>query len=422
LASGTVFWLTRETVVKPEDFLPANTSFYYQQQGEDLDWVQEHKFLENIFLQEQRALLADLLSLEASSLRSYLWFKTADLVESTNIILELSEPIQPLLRRLSQEHPQYYYKKLSRHSFLITDHQEMLDRVSADQVSSFPADYFKVGTNIYGQGNQTWPMLEPFSAWWQSLSGGQDFFASFYGSEQQPIIKVWRPGQLEGKKQNNIYGSKIILPQDFDLALAFSQPLSPDQDLFITNDLLAVLFPALPREAWSWRQEEFLSPGSWLVEKGASWLLAGFDDWRSSLADLASYLEYSEEPSILPDGTSYLELVAQGDSPLTPRQYLSRDYWQWADLFGGQDQEYYYLSNNEAWIKDILGQNSNTGGWLEACDIEKEAYISDLFIINTEKIPEGPLKVYLKGENLGFVGIFGYFKGNTEFWQFCGQK
>lgn len=421
LVLAVAFWLAQEPVAHPAAYLPVHTVFYYQQ-SVDLNWVKEYKFLENIFLAGQRDLIKDMLRADAAALKSYLWFKTADLVESTNIILELSQPVQPLLRRLSQDHPQYYYKELSRQIFLISDHKSILGQVNPDNMGNFSPEYFKSGINIYARGDQSWPMLEPLVGWWQAWSGGQDFFSSFYGSADRPIIKLWSSSPSDDTKERTIDGNSLAWPPDLDLALAFNQPLTSGESLFIKNQLWAALAQVLPREIWSLSQAEFLSPEIALAEKDESWLLAGLTDWRSSLADLASRLEYREEPQVLSDGTSYMELVTKDDSPLVSKQHGGRDYWQWSDLFGTQDQTYYYLSNDEAWVRGILEQNASRASWLNICDIEKEANVSNLLIINRDKIPGGSLKSYLEAANFNFVGFFNYFKDNIEFWQFCGQK
>lgn len=404
------------------NFLPPDTIFYYEQSEGSAAisaWTKDQHLLSNQFLDRQEEFLQTLLSAEYDQSGDRLWFKTATTPGANSFLLEIKEPVRPLLQRLQADNPQYFYKALRTDILLVSDQAEVVADLANTANTFWLEAVEQPGINIYWQTDKPWPMLDPLGAWLATFVDGPELFLSIYvrGDQKiinlsQPLPSAWPAGTSRPSYE------QIKLPADFDLALGHDQTAA-DKLPFIRDTLIKPIFKNIPYDSLFVQNQLALSAGSLVLQRGGDWLLVGPHDWRSFLLDLASQLILSEKRQTLPDGTTYTELVASKDASVSEQLYHDQKYWQFDNLYGWSVDNSYYLANSQPWLERFMDQNAPLAYWWQDCTGQPSPQISDFMFWQADKVPEGQIKDYLKDKNIGFLSFFAWFNASKQGWQLC---
>ncbi len=404
------------------NFLPPHTIFYYGQSADSAaisTWAREQNIISNQFLEAQEEFLQRLFSVAGDNSGDRLWFKTATAPEANAFLVEIRGPLPPLLKKLQAEHPQYFYKALRPYILLVSDQAEVLADSTDTANTIWTGAVERPGINIYWQTNKSWPMLDPLGAWLATFTAGPEFFLSISDYGDQKIINLSQPlSAVSARETSQPSYDQINLPTDFDLALGYDQTATKNLSL-IKDDLIKPLFKNIPYDSLFVQNQAALVEASIVLQRDGDWFLVGPQDWRSLLADLASQLTLSEKNKILPDGTTYTELVASKDQSVSEQLYHDQKYWQFDSLYGWSGANNYYLTNAQAWLEKFIDQNKPVAYWWQDCTGQPSPKISDFVLWQTDKLPESQIKTYLKDRKIGFLSFFGWFNANKRGWQLC---
>ncbi|PWB38655.1 MAG: hypothetical protein C3F02_03000 [Parcubacteria group bacterium] len=422
LLAVIIFWAWPKKTFSVFSFLPEDTIFYYQPATVSdpmVNWVKDKNIINYQAWLDQDRFLQNILSGDYSKIKDRLWFKTANHLSANSWLLVLNEPVSPLIKKLKKDQPDYYYRQLANNILAISNQTEAAADISDQPNTHWDQMPNKVGINIYWHTDKSWPVLDPLAGWLNTFVDGPEFYLNFYSRGNKKIIKLSQP--LSGQARadlNQPFWESVPIPTDFELALGYSTD-SADNLTFIKEYLIKPIFQSLPYDSLYGTDQQLLTGGNLVLQRGPDWLIAGSSDWQSLLIDLASQLTLAERTKTLSDGTKYTELMAEKPENVSKHDYRDQQYWQFDNLFGWQSNTTYYVGNSQLWLEQFISRSSFVSDWWNQCDQSEAPKIKDFMIWQVDKLPQGAIKDYLKSENIGLLEIFGLSEEQSRGWQLC---
>lgn len=404
----SLFWS-----IKPEvyarDFLPQSTVFYYESVDvENFGSQNNYNLFDYNVAKAQLDIVANILSKYLVEPENFIWFKVEN-SEENSYLVRLSSYPNNLVENLRSNHPEFYYNRLNKNILLISESENIANNPAKQVVAKFNTNYTDKGTNIYFDLRYTPEFLQKISASLERIVDSSDIFINLSDNNIN-FYKINQPQATNlASGQPDLY-NYARQPENFDFAIGTGHKSALNSEEFITKDILLPIFNSLPYHNLNFDDlKQYFLEESIVWQREDSWLIAKNIDWQPLAGQFAKTFEIQEKKKLLPDGTLYIEYVSSGSPTITNHQYKEQSYWQIDSLYGWQADTVYYLANNEDMIKEIIDKNRPMSETLSNCSRDKNYFLSDFIILNTDKLPEGDFKTYLSSKNIKKLNMFGYF-------------
>ena len=120
----------------------------------------------------------------------------------------------------------------------------------------------------------------------------------------------------------------------------------------------------------------------------------------------------------MPDNTLYTELVKNKDIQTEILPLGETNYWKMDGLYGGQAEDFYYLSNSENTIKHIMTKSSYIGDSWTDCLLTSHSTVTDWLSLDRDAIEKMQLNDFFT-EGIHNLDIFAYYNHATRGWRMC---
>jgi|GEM_PF-3179671 len=419
-----IFWLVKFSPKENSgpilSYLPADTSFFYQ-------WTSSESKTDNYFssihifdTQVPKAKLKDLENICSNNcpkLEEVVWFKVkGGLEDDYSYLLEVNDWPKQTLKSVREINPNFVFKELSSNVYLVTADKSLADSVKGAVNNKFIIVDDKVGLNIYWQVSQTPEFLNSFTALIHPAVTGEDIFMNFQTKDGKSSLKFFQASNNQVVKTRSF--GQVALPKDFSLALGFSSKNSAKFLGDVVPQLIEPIFTSLPEQNFQKNElNTYLAGDNILLSQGEDWLLVGFNDWRPQVNHFLSKIEAKEVRKTLPDGTVYTELQVADNQSVSGHEFKGQKYWQIGDLFGGQFNNSYYLTNRQYFLEQVIDNPVKLATWWPCGKVGDS--ISDLITWSVPALPDLPIKAYLQNNNVESLNILSFSNNSTQGWQIC---
>ncbi|MBT6690979.1 hypothetical protein HOB10_01445 [Candidatus Parcubacteria bacterium] len=417
-----VRFLAPQSNVYARDFLPQDTTFYFQWTNQKVllqNEADNTRFFDTSVPQEHLETLQGILGKDFSNLKEVIWFRTESAQDVNHYLVRFSSLPGKFLDSLQNSNPDYFYFQPSRDILLISESDALGQSLPELIVKRFTVNYIDQGLNIYW-----FPGSKPeFLSSWDNLLPEQllarDIFINLQTTKGHVRLNLYQT-RLEGgsHKPHPLSGARLLA--DFDLMAGFQASSTEFATNFISRDIILQLYNALPY--YNLNQEEinnYILSDSILIQDGAGWLLVGKDDWQGLAIDLAHDFELQEVSKLLPDGTTYIELLAGEEQPVLEHEFSQLKYWQIDGLYGISLDNMYYLSNEAFLLEGIINNNRPLSSVFGDCLSDSSYEIGDFISLEVDQVPASSLRDYLETKNIGTLDIFSYQNSTVEGLQLC---
>lgn len=398
------FWSAKPEVYA-HDFLPAETSFYYEWSNKDAfgEDVGKYELFDKAISDEQLDKVAAIVGPEFSQVEELVWFRIEGRTEDA-YLLRFADLEREYLVSLAENHADWFFYVPAPDILFIGPDEAMAQTVSSFVISRWTANYSREGVNIYWQIDKAPEFLESLSSLLLPLASSRDSFVNFTDHS----IDFWQPRHASSTKSKSLDFNQAKIPTSFDLAFGFNASSTDGFDKFIAKNIVLPHFDNLPYQNLS--NEElrtaFLSDSA-IISSGDTWLLVSKEDWQSRAMDLAQNLQLKEVERVLSDGTLYTELVADQEQVVLKYDFAGQTYWQIDNLYGFSASGNHYLSNKAEMIEKLMTSGSSFATlWSDCLKNDKE--VGDFVDIKTDYLADSLLKDYFVENNVVNLGLFSY--------------
>ncbi|MDD5749737.1 MAG: hypothetical protein PHO91_03050 [Patescibacteria group bacterium] len=346
-----------------------------------------------------------------SRLEKIILFKTGDSQRADNFLLYFSRlPDKSYLKKWQAEHSGYRWQSVGRHILLVVPQD---------------SEDFAFGQKYFYQPNSS---EQPFFSFYGSILAWPEFLLPL-----ADILSAWQSDDAimvfvspDGRQIDFGRTARSVATRDFsglraiadtDFALAFS-------DLLDTKDFFAELLKqtvgSLPYHSLAGQGlADIVSAPKALLAKDNGWLLAGESEAVIDILRFLNVLVVKEVAKILPDGTPYYELVADKEQSFAEHELKGRVYRQFGDIYSLELGDFYYLTNQEDFAKELI-INPRYLENLLACGKTQNLLISDFFWLKTAKIDDGnSLKNLFLSQNIDYFRAFAYYQSDFSGVRVC---
>lgn len=301
--------------------------------------------------------------IDFSGAKDYIWFKVDD--QNDYWLVYLS-------KKMEFDKLNFGFKYLTKNILLLGPSQDQVDQLST-------GGFQDLGGMMYWQLSNSPDWLQTFSQFVSPYFTSGQVFLNISQTEGIYRLKIFEQLSDSGQQASDDLAN-IRLPKNQGLIFAFNQNHASSSSQFIQQNILDPFFSSLPAS-----NVVFKSPDGWIfIYK---------KDLKPRLSDFSHNLEVEEVVKTLPDGSSYIELVAKADqSP--------------SDLYNAELDKYYYLSNSQILIDQIHNNYRLVGDLCISCQ--------DFMQIKTDLLPESTLKNYLNSQNIKDLSAFSYQDSQTQ--------
>jgi len=398
------YFYSLEPDVNARDFLPKETSFYYE--WTSIDKNISFDIFDNTIPNKNRKEIIDIIGSKAKEIENIIWFK---IEEKDNFLIKFSKKIKKsFLEELVLNNSEYFFEIKQDYILYITRHKEFLNILPNYLVEDFIINNQKKGINIYWKNNIP-IFLKQLVVWINPLLNNkkeEGVFINLYSNSINLFVKI------ENKKEGiNLSSVKII--NDFD---SLSLIKNIDKDKNILNNFLTSLYNSLPHSILSLKN---IFQDIILLQKNNNYLLISKLDWKLVIDSLIQNIKVIDVENILPDGTKYIELKQVTENSFSKYKYLDTEYWQIENFFGLSLDKFYYLSNSKDIIKELIKSNTNINDIIYTCLEESNNKINNLLYLKVSKIDNKLIKSYLENNNLSVINLIHYNNNVVEGWKLC---
>ena len=398
------YFYSLEPDVEARDFLPKETSFYYE-------WVDVNKnihidFFDNNIPNNKKNNIFKIIDNKKNKVESIVWFKVDN---EDNFLIKFSKKLKKsFLKDIRLNNPNYFFKIKQKYILYITEEEEFLNILPNYLVEDFIFNSQMSSINIYWK--ETAPdFLKQLVEWINPILNNKkdkDLFLSINNNSINLFYK-----KENNKKDIDWSSSKII--NNFD-SLIFIKNIEKDKN--ILNNLLISIYNNFPHHVLPLKN---ILHDIVLLQKNNDYLLIGISDWKLIANKLIEEIKLIEVDNILPDGTKYIELKQLDKTNIIEHNYLNTRYWQIDNNFGLNFNKFYYLSNNKDIIKDLIKSNIKISDVIYPCLKENNIKINNLLYLNVDKVKNEVIKEYLENNNLKFINLIHYNNYVTEGLKLC---
>ncbi len=375
-----IYFYSLEPDIKARDFLPPETSFYYE-------WTEKDEnikinIFDNSIPDNNKDKILNIIAQKINKVEDIIWFK---IKEDNNFLIKFSHKIKKdYLKELIVNNPHYFFKIKQDYILFITEEKELLNILPNYLVEDFIINNQKKGINIYWKNNEP-DFLKELVIWLNPLLKNKE--EGVFINLDKDSINLFLKREKKGEDLN-LASAKII--NDFDLLTLFGNSL---ENKNILNNFLTSLYTSFPHHS--------LALGNFLediilLQKNDNYLLISSQDWQSRIGLLIQSREVIEVDNILPDGTKYIELKQAAEQTIIKDRYLETEYWQIDNLWGLNLEQFYYLSNSKDIIKEVIRSNNNLNDIVYTCLEESNNNINNLLYLKTAEIDNKAIKEYLE--------------------------
>ena len=408
-----MFW-SDEPDVYAKDFLPDNTSFYYQwtnsQSIKDNPW-HNFKLFDNNQADLNLSTVLDILINSQSRLEELVWFKTGS--DENHYLLRLSSLSQSYVDQLKTEHPELAFYRPNKKILLITTSPELIDKLPKLLNNKFSVNNISSGISIYWHLDSAPEFLQKLSTWLQPMFVEPEIFVNFQNADSNlNKINAWQVKDNNLSEISNNFFVQTRRLKDFDNVIGMSASSTQAFDSFIETNLLQDQFNSLPAS------KKYFFDNNIIWQHEDNWLMTSDQDWQALSLDLASSFDLQEVTKVLSDGTAYVELMASSSPEIIQHAYYEQNYWQIDGLYGAQRDSVYYLSNKQYLIEDILSSDYMLRSiWVDC--FENNNQINDFVVWQTNKLNNSSIKEYLESQDINSIRFVSYSNDDINGWQLC---
>ena len=402
-----MFWSDKPNVYA-RDFLPENTSFYYQwtdnRSIKDNPW-HSLEFFDDSITDMKLSEVSNILTNSQSRLEELVWFKTES--DKDNYLLRLSSISQTYVDQLKTDYPELVFYRPHKKILLITDSQELSDNLPKLLLGKFTVNNIDTGVSMYWNLDNPPEFLQKLSTWLQPMFVESEIFVNF--QKTGGGLKKINAWQIKDQQIANNFFINSRRLKDFDNVFGMSASSTQDFDSFIDTNILQGQF----------KYKKYFFDNNIIWQHENNWLMASDQDWQALSLDLASSFDLEEVTKVLSDGTAYVELVASSSPEIVQHAYYEKNYWQIDGLYGAEREGVYYLSNKQYLIEDILSSDYMiSSAWANCLDYT-DIQINDFLILQTNKLANSPIKQYLESQDINNLKFISYSNNNINAWQLC---
>ena len=401
-----IFLWPKKTILPIKYYLPVNTGFYLHLK--ESNWLPSSQdnssFISNeafvTLWQKQKELLGPYYN----NLEELVWFKTEGNFSDDSFLLRFSTlPDRDYLDSLKKSFPDRNFYKLDKNTLLFSS---FLPEDITYQQKELPVEdlYFQSEAIIYLQSGMTPEFLVALSGFIEPLMGEEGIFIGLDKSNKQINFLSASQSKTNG---NEADFSGLLLPESVDLGFAFSSELLLEHKKIISN-LLINNFSSLPLNTLGLDYREgLLLEKKAIFQQGDNWLALSQTPWGEELWQFLNIFKVKEVYKILPDGTGYYELMADKDQLNKEYELAGIKYYQMGNLYTLERDSYYYLSNSEEFIKNIISQPKKISDLLSCGNMDNKK-IEDFVLINSDKLSDKLSRDYLVAKNITSFKAFSY--------------
>ncbi len=393
-----IYFYSLEPDINARDFLPKETSFYYE-------WTDKEKVNIKIFDDSiPNSHKNKILSIINNEIEDIIWFKTK---EEDNYLIKFSQKIKKeYLEGLIKNNPEYFFKVEQYYILYITKEEELLNILPKYLISDFRINNQRDGINIYWK-NSIPDFLKDLIVFVNPiLDNKEGVFINLNNKSINLFLE-------KNNKEENIDLGSIKVLNNFDL-LTIIKNIAKDKN--ILNNLLISLYDSLPHHSLNLNN---ILENIILLQKDNNYLLISTSDWKLIVNNLIDNIEVEEFSNILPDGTAYTELRQKENQNIINNMYLETEYWGIDGFWGLKSKQYYYLSNEEGMIKDIIKSSTNINDIIYSCLGEVNYKINNLIYIKSKEISSALIREYLEDNDLETINLIHYNDYVSEGWKLC---
>ena len=390
-----IYFYTLEPDIKARDYLPKETSFYYEWTNIK-DSIDINLFDNSIPNNKLNTALA-MVDSDMNNIESIIWFK---IEEEDNYLIKFSKKIDKDFKINNSE---YFFRTKQGYILYITSNKELLNILPNYIVEDFLINNQEEGINIYWKSNtpdflkSLINLIDPVKE--------REFFINLNSNSINLFYKI------ESKKENiDLSSAKIITNPDL---LTIIKNINKNKN--ILSNFLISLYNSFPHHSLNLKN---LLQDIVLLQKNDNYLLVSTSDWKLVVDKLIQNIKVIEVGNLLPDGTRYTELKQAEEYDFINHNYSEVEYWEIDNLFGLNIDQYYYLSNNKDIIEDIINTNTNIASFSYSC-LEENNNINNLLYLNTDKIDNKVIKDYLISKDLKFINLIQYSNHVVEGYKLC---
>lgn len=418
-----MIWFSSKAEQSLLNFLPAETSFYYQWQKDDsqsqpiVDWLQNNL---------QTAAKTDLDILGADFLKQskdIVWFKLANSEVNYYLFKAKTSFNKKEIKNLL-DNKNFSWHLVDKNVLVIAYQVDLkLDFVSQDNISIAPHFFNPSGENIFFKAEKPEFLTDILAQ-----VGDNALFAEeklWWQIDTKHNLKQINIYQLN-TKQENVASIQGLGWQDLKIIskprlLLFGQNFSNDNIKFLQENILSLVNTQAPHLNFGenfW--QNYANNSFYFFDQDGDWYLSKKEDWYPALSSLNSEFEPVTKVRSLPDGTLYTELLKNKEVKVENLSWQDKAYWKMRDFYGVDIADQHYLSNSEVLVKDLLANSADFSEQWQNCAINEEEKLTNLIFL--DKIVAKQLKLAnFLGEVDKFVLLFEYQSPQTQGLRLCWQ-
>jgi hypothetical protein len=414
-----MFWFS----VKPEflahDFLPDQTTFYYQWTDKQA-WSGQPSpvtIFDNQEPTNQLNKLQGLLGEMMANTAEIIWFQTSDSDSDHYLVRLIGGLSKQEVEYLATSIGDYTLSQPNRQILLISPEPELGQTLPEMPIAKFELARKQADVNLYFELDQAPEFLQKLAGYLETVTTNPQIFLSLDLAGRQMMVDLYQPVQVD-ETADQISWSKVKIP-DHRVALAIND-LSATADELIQNFILPNLFTELPNfYAVDDLTRQKLSQKVMLVTtEDDDWLLVSQQDWQESIFELIPEFLVTEVSKRLSDGTLYTELVKNKDAQAEILPLGETNYWKIDGLYGAQAEDFYYLSNSEAVIKQIITKSSYIGDSWTDCLLTGQSTVTDWLSLDRDALDKVHINS-LFAKDIKQLDVFAYYNHVTRGWRMC---
>jgi len=333
-------------------------------------------------------------------------FGTNNSAATDNILVSFGRLSAKNIQEIQSNIPEYTLRQLDKHTLLIS---KANNTSMVSEESDKTDEIIDTGINIYWHNGYKpeYVLLDSQFFSDQSIGPRVNISLARDDEHQNNILSIYGP--LDTKSDHNFVDFLGAQAPDDTKQVTILQSKNIKLLTSVVNYILGGVHNTIP-------DISFGDAGIIQTDKG--WLLVGKSDWKSTARTLSSSFELREVNNTLPDGTRYVEYVADDNIKASELQVLGKTYWQVDEFFGAEQDNYFYLSNSEEMVEQILMKKQTLGDQLISCQRSGEVY-GDWFSWKKGELQSGPIKDIFVEQDLERVIGLSFVTEDTQGLRVC---
>ena len=414
-----VRFLSPQADVYARDFLPPDTNFYYHWSNQAALSENSTKLFDTIVPEEHLKHLQGTVGVGFDDLEEVIWFTTEAAPENNHYLLRFSKLPSKYLDNLQNSKLDYHLWQPSDNILLLSDSATANESLPGLVVPHFTINNINQGINIYWSPGYQPGFLSVWDDWLPKHVLARDVFVNLQSVGGHLRLNLYQLRSVDSPNRAHRL-STARLPDNFGVISGFQASSTAVGGDFISRDIILPLYDALPYYNLNQQEiKDYILSDNILVQDKQDWLLVGEDDWQSMAMSLAKDFELQEVTKSLPDGTTYIELIANEEQLAMVHDFEQWQYWQIDGLYGISLDNLHYLSNQPSLLEDIIINSRPLKSLFGDCLYDHSYQIGDFLKFNTNQVADSSIKTYLSSKNIVWLELFSYQNSVVEGLQLC---